>query len=132
MKPPTLLSRTCLRKARYSRVRELGAAPWNGMKMSCATSSRRVMVFIQRRTVADALIAEAAAFGVEDGLAAAPRRAGADIAATANSSDTAIGRAVGATTLFSVPDFSRLPRGLAGADWAARPEACAARDSPGA
>ena len=43
---------------------------------------------------------------VEDGLAVTPRRAGADIAATANNSDSAIGRGVRATTtLFSVPDL---------------------------
>jgi len=63
------------------------------------------MVFIQRRTVTDAFIEEATLM-VEDGLAVTPRRAGADIAATANSSDSAIGRGVRATTtLFSVPDL---------------------------
>ena len=35
---------------RYSRVRELGASPWKAMKTNCATSSRKVMPFIQRRT----------------------------------------------------------------------------------
>jgi hypothetical protein len=56
------------------------------------------MVFIQRRTVTDALIAE-------DGLAVTPRRAGADITAAANNSGSAIRRGVSAATLPSVPDL---------------------------
>ena len=41
--PPTLVSRISRTNLRYSRERELGAAPWKAMKTNCATSSRRVM-----------------------------------------------------------------------------------------
>src|SRR5262249_59247886 len=46
---------------RYSREREFGEAPWKGMKISCAISSRSVIGFIQRLTVGEALIADWAA-----------------------------------------------------------------------
>src|SRR5271157_4201164 len=55
--PPTLVSRISRAKFRYSRDREFGGAPWNGMKINCATSSRNVIPLIQRRTVDDALAA---------------------------------------------------------------------------
>src|ERR1019366_1933036 len=55
IRPPTLLSWIRRAKFRYSRDREFGGAPWNGMKINCATSSRRVMPLIQRRTVDGAL-----------------------------------------------------------------------------
>src|ERR1019366_3641896 len=57
MRPPTLVSRISRVKLRYSRDREFGGAPWNGMKINCPTSSRNVMLRIQRRTVGDALAA---------------------------------------------------------------------------
>jgi hypothetical protein len=54
---------------RYSRDREFGADPWNEMKMSCAISSRRVIGFIQRLTVADALMGGGAGATLGAGLA---------------------------------------------------------------
>src|SRR5947209_17705583 len=54
IRPPTFTSRIMRMNVRYWREREFGAAPWKLMKMSCATSSRKVMFFIQCFTAADA------------------------------------------------------------------------------
>src|SRR5579871_3625817 len=60
-RPPTLVSRMSRRNLRYSRERVLGEVPENGMKISWATSSRSVIVFIHRRT-ADEVFAGGSAF----------------------------------------------------------------------
>src|SRR5436305_7928474 len=90
MRPPTLVSRTWRTKARYSRVRVFGTAPWNGMNMSWATSSRSDMPRIQRRTAGDVLSedvlsADALAGGNGRAAASAGRAAGVDITAAISS-----------------------------------------------
>ena len=45
-------------KLDYPAERVLGDSPWNAMNTNCATSSRSVMVFIQRRTAVEALTGE--------------------------------------------------------------------------
>src|SRR5215831_19978983 len=53
--PPMCVSCTSRTYLRYSDDCVWGDWPWKAMKINCATSSRAVMVRIQRRTVADAL-----------------------------------------------------------------------------
>src|SRR5579864_1155421 len=55
IRPPTLVSRIRRTNFRYSREPELEDVLEKGMKTNCATSSRRVMVRIQRRTVEEVL-----------------------------------------------------------------------------
>src|SRR5271157_3808994 len=82
---------------RYSRERVLGDSPWKAMKTNCATSSRRVMVFIQRRTAGDALV-KFAAGGLGGG-----RRVAAGAASTTIRSPAKKREEVTAT-IYSVPD----------------------------
>src|SRR5947209_18792332 len=111
-------------KVRYSGGGEFGAAPWKGMKISCATSSRSVMPASQRRTAGEVFRPEAGRAG-----AVTRRAAGAQRAGTENSRRSAV--QLGNTgTLSSVADFNYRQRESAAAGSVANPGPCARRDLP--